>query len=126
MCIAFLNSSMDGHLGYFHVWLLMNNAARTLGVWSSFRLCFQLFGAVHKWNCWIFFPFIFNVLANRYSFPEVTAPILHSHKSVQGSQFCPHPWPTFFCFCFCLIVASPNRCEVVSHLICIFLLTSDI
>ena len=36
--IFFIHSSVDGHLGYFHVLAIMNSTAMTTGVYVSFCL----------------------------------------------------------------------------------------
>jgi len=34
-CIFFIHSSVDGHLGFFHVWAIMNSAAVSIEVQVS-------------------------------------------------------------------------------------------
>ena len=89
MCIAhFLNSSMDGHLGYFHVLAIVNNAARTLGVQISLLdSVFNSLGYVPRSGiAGSFFPLFLMFWRTAIPFPEVTAPFYIPTKSVQGSQ----------------------------------------
>ena len=41
--IFFIHSSVDGHLGFFHVLAIVNSAAVTIWVHASFELVFLIF-----------------------------------------------------------------------------------
>ena len=48
--IFFIHSSVDGHLGYFHVLAIVNSAAMNIGVHVSFQI--KVFsGYMPQWNC---------------------------------------------------------------------------
>ena len=37
-CHIFIHSSVHGHLGYFHVWAIVNSAEMNIGMYVSFRI----------------------------------------------------------------------------------------
>jgi len=51
--IFLIHSSMDGHLGCFHVLVIVNSAAVNLRVHVSFSVKFFLEIYAHQWDWWI-------------------------------------------------------------------------
>ena len=50
--ILFIHSSVDGHLGCFHVSTTVNSAAMNIGVHIFLNYSFVWIYA-NEWNCWI-------------------------------------------------------------------------
>ena len=46
-------SSVDGHLGCFHVLVIVNSAAMNIGVHVAFQMRGFLQIHAQKWDCWI-------------------------------------------------------------------------
>ena len=54
----FVNSSVEAHLGCFHILANINNAAMNIRVCVSFQICvfiFFIWRNNQEWNCWIKF-----------------------------------------------------------------------
>ena len=51
--IFFIRSSVDGHLGCFHVLAIVNSAVMSSRVHVSFQIMLFLQIYAQEWNCWI-------------------------------------------------------------------------
>ena len=58
--IFFIHSSVDGHMGCFHILAIVSNAAINIRIHVSFWIsaivgCFVFFSDryIHEWNCWV-------------------------------------------------------------------------
>ena len=51
---SLIHSSVDGHLGFFHILAIVNNAAMNTGVHVSFQISVFVFGIyTQERNCWV-------------------------------------------------------------------------
>ena len=51
--IVFIHSSVDGHLDWFHVLVIINSAAMILRVHISFQFIVLCWVYAQEWDCWI-------------------------------------------------------------------------
>ena len=51
--ISFIHSSVNGHLGCFHVLTIVNSAAVSIGVHVSFQITVLSGYMPRIWDCWI-------------------------------------------------------------------------
>ena len=60
----FIHSSVDGHLGYFHVLTILNSAAMNIGRRGTYNSLDYRFLQIYvqEWDCWIIGQLFFNFL----------------------------------------------------------------
>ena len=93
-CIYFfIHSSVDGHLGCFHVLAIVNNAAVNKEVHVSFWIsaCGFFFGYISRSGIVESYGFIFIFLRNFHTVVHSGCINLHSHQQYTKILFSPYP-----------------------------------
>ena len=112
--IFFIHSSVDGHLGCFHVLAILNSAAVNIGVHVSFQIIVLSGYLPRSGIAGSYGNSIFSFLRNLHTIFHSGCTNLHSHQQCKACSLFSRPSPAFV-ICRLFSDGLSNRCEVEPH-----------